>query len=106
MRGDNPKQYRVLNLLKHAHLEQASPKKKAVIKLLTWQPMAIRIRFEERCGIRGCHGLMLSYQLPYSDKPRGPDEESCGFWCSRCDFGNAGSRPIRKTKFNQTTKTR
>lgn len=95
MRGANAKQYRVLNLIKKADLETASPKKRAVIGLLKWQPLAVRIRFEDRCAIRGCKGITLSYQTPHDDRPRGPDRETCGYWCSRCDFGNAGSRPIQ-----------
>ena len=65
---------------------------------------AERIRFEDRCAISGCKGLMLSYQTPHDDRPRREDRETCGYWCSRCDFGNAGSRPIRQPKFNRATK--
>lgn len=104
MRGDNPKQYRVLNLIRNVNLETASPKKRAVIGLLMWQPLAERIRFEDRCALSRCAGIMLSYRLPKGERLHGDDRESCGYWCSRCDFGNAGSRPIRQPKFNQTTK--
>lgn len=104
MRGNPYKQYRVLNLIRKVNLETASPKQRAVIGLLEWQPMAERIQFAGQCPQRGCKGLALSYQLPHMDGPRGRDSETCGYYCPACRWGNAGSRPIRQPKFNQQQK--
>lgn len=98
MRGDNPKQYRVLNLIKKVDLLKASPKKRAVIGLLKWQPLAMRIRFSGNCPQRRCNGLELSYQVPHMDESRGRDSETCGYYCPTCGWGNAGSRPIQFEK--------
>lgn len=89
------KAHRVLNLIKHVILEDASPKKRAVIKLLTWQPEAVQIRFEGRCHCRG--NMLMSYLLPGDGVGgrRDPSHESCGYYCPSCGFGNAGSRPKR-----------
>jgi len=92
MRGDNTKRYRVLNLIRRVNLETASPKKRAVIKLLEWQPEAEAIRFEGRCHCKG--QCLMSYRLPMlEDITRNKDNESCGYFCPSCHFGNAGSRP-------------
>lgn len=94
MRGDNPKRYRVLNLIRRVNLETASPKKRAVIKLLQWQPEALQIRFESRCHCRSEY--LMSYRLPTLENwVRNLDSESCGYYCPGCGFGNAGSRPKR-----------
>lgn len=80
MRGDNTKRYRVL--------------KRAVIKLLKWQPEAVQIRFEGRCHCRSL--WLMSYRLPTLENlEHDPDMETAGFYCPSCGFGNAGSRPKR-----------
>jgi hypothetical protein len=90
---------RVQRLIRRVNLDEAGPKKRAVILLLRFQPAAIRIRFEYQCPQRGCRcEYFLSYQLPHLDKLRGKDEETCGFYCPRCGWGNAGSRPIKASR--------
>jgi len=73
----------------------------AKTRLLQWQPTAMYIRLEkDACPDCKLSDGFVSYQLP-QDLPggewhheRGDGMESCGFWCSRCDWSNAGSRPI------------
>ena len=61
-------------------------------RLLAWQPQAMAIRTTD-CDI--CGGLMLSYVIEGLDKVRRREGwESCGYWCSECDFSNAGARLI------------
>jgi hypothetical protein len=82
---------RVLNLIRKVDMTTVSGKKWAVIRLLEWQPTARRIRFEGKCHCRGQY--LMSYQtndIPVS--ARGDDEETCGYYCPSCGFGNAGSR--------------
>lgn len=38
---------------------------------------------------------MLSYQLGSEREEREGDREGCGYWCAKCDWGNAGSRFIQ-----------
>lgn len=92
--------HRVLNLIRRASLASANPKKRAVLKLLAYQPLACRIRFEGRCdACKNRQSIMVSYQLPDKEwgrrtNSRGVEYESCGFHCSWCGFGNAGARPV------------
>ena len=61
-------------------------------RLLAWQPKAIAIRVE-CCDV--CGGLMLSYMLrEFGHTQWRERRQTCGFWCSSCDFSNAGSRPL------------
>lgn len=95
MTTSNQKKYRVLNLIGKVDLAQAHPKQRMVIKLLKWQPLAEAIRFETDAHCKGAY--FLSYQLP-GDKHivrSDPAQESCGYYCPRCGWGNAGSRPKR-----------
>lgn len=97
----NRERHRVLNLIKCVNPVTANPKKRAVVKLLGWQPLARRIRFEGRCDVcKSRHSMLLSYQLG-TDEPRqyinhrGLEYEDCGFYCPSCQFGNAGGRPVQ-----------
>lgn len=64
----------------------------ATKRLQAWQPDAQRIHFH-KCDV--CKsGLMLSYILPQYEKTFPGGWENCGYWCSRCGFGNAGRRLI------------
>ncbi len=80
---------RVLNLIGKSS-GSGSVKQWAVIKLLMWQPLAKRIRFEGKCHCK--RGQMLTYQLIGSDYDRGENTETCGYYCPSCGFSNAGSR--------------
>lgn len=61
--------------------------------LFKW-PNARNLQYTE------CHcsheELMISFQLPSSIKLGSnlPNHEQCGFWCSGCDWSNAGARPV------------
>lgn len=102
MLTDKEKQrgYRVQNAMKHIDLPAVDGKRRAVVKLLKWQPLARRIRFEERCGVGRCRSkLSMSYELEEFRRPgrtnhRGEPSEDCGYFCPSCGFSNAGSRPI------------
>jgi hypothetical protein len=89
----NPKKYRVLNLIAKVNMSTAKPKQWAVIRLLKWQPEAAHIRFQGRCHQCRCE-FLLSYQTAL-DYDRGQHEETCGYYCPRCGWGNAGARPRR-----------
>jgi hypothetical protein len=93
--------YRVQNAMKRIDLADVENLKRwAIIKLLKQQPLARRIRFEERCGVGRCRSkLSMTYQLEAHDKPGrtnhlGEPSEDCGYFCPSCGFSNAGSRPI------------
>ena len=85
-----PQAARVRNLIRRIDLSGASPKKRAVVKLLTNQPLAKRIRFAGRCHCRG--GQLLSYQLDGNTNRQRDDMEDCGYFCPSCGFSNAGAR--------------
>lgn len=94
--GDEKHQARrILALLRHHPLDyQSTPIKRiAVYKLLAWQPLAKRIRFYGKCHCGNKY--MLTYQQDGLDYLRGENEETCGYYCYRCGFGNAGSREVR-----------
>lgn len=60
-------------------------------KLLACQPTAIKIRFADKCP--DCkRKALVSYQLPGIDHDRGEKDETCGYFCGACGWGNAGSR--------------
>lgn len=67
---------------------------RAIRKLQAWQPQAVNVRFTT------CHcnkdALMLSYQLLEHDRPRDNGKEDCGYWCTVCDFANAGAREVEE----------
>lgn len=89
---------RVLNLIRKVDLERASLKQWAIIKLLTWQPLAREIRFT-RCHCRS--ELMMSYRLPDEarwDARQQEGWESAGFYCPSCKFSNGGAREIERRK--------
>jgi hypothetical protein len=65
-----------------------------IFRLRHWQPKATDIRFEGRCDSCGSKGL-YSYRLP-NDAEHVLGGQACGYWCGRCGWANAGSRPIRK----------
>lgn len=94
--------HRVLNLIRRASLADASPKKRAVLKLLAYQPLARRIQFHEGCDACKRRGaIMVSYQLPDKEwkrrtNTRGLEYEDCGYYCPTCGFGNAGGRPVNE----------
>lgn len=89
------KKYHVLNLIRKIDLTNASPKKRAVIKLLKWKPEAYSIQFH-LCHCRK-RAVMLSYLQPEFEPkiradPNGDQWQECGYLCGGCEFGNAGSR--------------
>lgn len=93
--------YRVQNAMKRIDLADIKNLKRwAVVKLLKFQPLARRIRFEGGCGVGRCRSrLSMSYQLEATDRPgrtneRGEPSEDCGYFCPSCGFSNAGSRPL------------
>lgn len=97
--------YRVQNAMKRIDLADIKNLKRwAVVKLLKFQPLAHRIRFEGGCGVGRCRSkLSMSYQLEAFDRPgltnqRGEPSEDCGYFCPSCGFSNAGSRPIFKRR--------
>lgn len=55
-------------------------------------PAAERVRFEGKCPVCKEQGL-YSYILPEFDRIRG-ELEDCGFYCTACNWGNAGSRRV------------
>ena len=65
---------------------------RALLKLWKFKPQARDIRVDV-CHCRQ-RGVMLSYLLPDTGgpDPRDPGNESCGYFCGSCDFGNAGYR--------------
>lgn len=65
--------------------------KRVIDRLKTFQSGAINIQFDV-CHCRS-KALMLTYQTG-KDRARDGDKESCGYWCAKCGFGNAGSRPV------------
>ena len=85
---------RVRNLIRRVDLSKAGPKKRAVIKLLQWKPLARRIRFAGKCHCRG--QLLLSYRLEHLHSNRWTRDgwEECGYYCPSCGFGNAGAREV------------
>ncbi len=101
MKGTNPmdeqtRQRRVLNLLSRIDRDNETLKQWAVRKLLSFQPGAQRIRFEERCPIARCRSkFYLSYQVADVDRRLNDVLEDCGYYCPRCGFGNAGGRPVK-----------
>lgn len=74
--------------------------------LLDWQPTAVEIEFDE-CEM--CGYLMLSYHVPGHTRRIQWDEhlngwtEDCGYFCSRCDFGNGGRRLINDKVLTRLT---
>lgn len=87
---------RVLNLLGRINRDNQTPKQWAVRKLLSVQPGAQRIRFEERCPISKCRSkFYLSYQVTGVDRRLNDVLEDCGWYCPSCGFGNAGGRPVK-----------
>lgn len=93
-----PQAARVRNLIRRVDLSKASPKKRAVIKLLQFQPLAKRIRFAGKCHCKSA--LLMSYQLEYLHGKRWTRDgwEDCGFYCPSCGFGNAGAREIHQPR--------
>lgn len=83
---------RVLALLQRHPVSGDVPLKRwAVHKLLTTQPLAHRIRFEGRCHCKAT--MLMSYVLPFdTHTPSDPTQESAGFFCPSCKWGNAGTR--------------
>jgi hypothetical protein len=63
------------------------------IILLNW-PRAYAIEGPEKCPSCSCQSE-YSFLLPGFDDIR-PDGtyQTCGFWCARCGWSNAGARPI------------
>ena len=54
---------------------------------------AVNIRHEGKCDI--CkHPTLLSLQLP-DDVVRGDGWETCGYYCYRCGWSNAGAREVK-----------
>ncbi len=68
------------------------PRAAAVARIHRQWPQADEIRKEDaKCP--NCKRLTLwTYQLP-GDHPRGDGQETCGYWCNSCGWGNGGSRP-------------
>lgn len=84
---------RVLNLVSKVDLSTAPVKKRAVIRLLLWQPSARRIRFAERCHCK--RGNLLTYQLPGEEIVIRANGEQCGYYCCACEFSIAGVREVK-----------
>ena len=96
---EQTRQRRVLNLLSRIDRDNETLKQWAVRKLLHWQPGAQRIRFEGKCDISRCRSrFYLSYQLNDIEWRVNGETEHCAYYCPRCGFGNAGSRPVKRDK--------
>lgn len=72
----------------------------AIRRLRQFQPKATSIRGGTcHCPIKA---LMLSYIHPdYVSTKNG--KEHCGYWCTHCDFANAGSRKILDNEVRRWT---
>lgn len=61
------------------------------------------IRFEGKCPSCKRRGLW-SLTLPEYDSKRvnkaGLEEEHCGYFCTLCGWGNAGSRPVESDELD------
>jgi len=72
-------------------------------KLLKKWPKAENIQENYDCAC-GQGQLMISFQLPQfqnrsvKEGRRGEPMEDCGFWCSVCNWSNAGVRPTEPTE--------
>lgn len=90
------REWRVKRLIKQAtarNLFPHSDKREAVRKLLLWHADARRIQFAAGCSLRGCKSkIFLSFQLPDDVTTESGQWESCGYFCPRCGFSNAGAR--------------
>lgn len=97
---NDQKCYRVLNLIKRVELAHAPLKKWAIIRLLSWQPIAVGIRFEGQCHCKG--EFLMSYLHPDYIHSRKLGHEDCGYYCPSCGFSNAGSRKVWRRKFGNS----
>ena len=94
MSKEDARRHRVVNLLSRMDSKNMTMQQWAVCRLLEWQPGAVRIRFEVRCGIGTCRSkYSLSYQLD-GDGAVNESEEFCGYYCPSCEFTGAGARPM------------
>jgi hypothetical protein len=74
-------------------IKSAVPRAAAVARIHREWPEADEIRFEGMCPDCKRPDTLWSFQRPLLDTTRGDDEETCAYWCSRCAFSQAGSRP-------------
>lgn len=92
--------HRVRALLMKASAPRTGSKRAAVMKLLGWQPLARQIRFEGRCDACKQSGGFMSYVLPTHEirirEREGQIHQDCAYYCSKCQFGNAGGRSVNR----------
>lgn len=89
---------RVTALLHYASPAERGSKRAAIMNLLSWQPLARGIRFEGKC-VNCKQDHFMSYIHPRFHDVRvnsgGQVQQECGYYCSHCQFGNAGSREVK-----------